>query len=121
MILRSAFMVLAMAAAPLAAQQQAETGNGAVLRGLDKLNAKVSDITLKNGEAQVLGLIEIALKECRYPQGDPSGDAYAFLTIREAGIAQPVFSGWMFASSPALNAMDHARFDVWVLRCTLEN
>lgn len=90
-----------------------------MLRGLDKLNAKVSDITLKNGEATVLGLIEIALKECRYPEGDPSGDAYAFLTIREAGVAKPLFSGWMIASSPALNAMDHARYDVWVMRCTL--
>ncbi|MGB0439332.1 MAG: DUF2155 domain-containing protein [Paracoccaceae bacterium] len=29
----------------------------------------------------------------------------------------PVFEGWIIASSPALNAMDHARYDVWVLRC----
>jgi hypothetical protein len=29
----------------------------------------------------------------------------------------PVFSGWMIASSPALSAMDHPRYDVWILRC----
>jgi hypothetical protein len=32
----------------------------------------------------------------------------------------PVFSGWMIASSPALNAMDHPRYDVWLLRCQTE-
>ncbi|WP_323770382.1 DUF2155 domain-containing protein [Antarctobacter sp.] len=119
MSLRAAAVLLALAAVPAGAQEKASNGTGAVLRGLDKLNAKVTDIVLQNGETEVLGLIEIALKECRYPEGDPSGDAYAFLTIREAGVAKPVFSGWMIASSPALNAMDHARFDVWVLRCTL--
>lgn len=105
-------------AAPLVAQERTATGTGAVLRGLDKLNAKVSDVTLMNGETAALGLIEIVLKECRYPEEDPSGDAYAFLTVREAGVAQPIFSGWMVASAPALNPMDHARYDVWVLRCT---
>ncbi|MGP6087546.1 DUF2155 domain-containing protein [Antarctobacter jejuensis] len=104
---------------PVAAQETVSTGTGAILRSLDKLNAKVGDLTLRNGERQAIGLIEIALKECRYPQNDPSGDAYAFLTIREAGVAQPVFSGWMIASSPALNPLDHARYDVWVLRCTV--
>lgn len=119
MILRAAGLILALAAGPVAAQEAVATGTGAVLRGLDKLNAKVTDIVLQNGATETLGLIEIALKECRYPEDDPSGDAYAFLTIREAGVAKPVFSGWMIASSPALNAMDHARYDVWVLRCTL--
>ncbi|MEZ5716636.1 MAG: DUF2155 domain-containing protein [Paracoccaceae bacterium] len=32
----------------------------------------------------------------------------------------PIFTGWMVASSPALNAMDHRRYDVWVLRCITE-
>lgn len=114
----AACLALALAM-PAGAQEKTETGTGAVLRGLDKLNAKVADLTLRNGESAVLGVIEIVLKECRYPENDPSGDAYAFLTIREAGVARPVFSGWMIASSPALNPLDHARYDVWVLRCTL--
>ena len=57
MIVRALAVMLALSA-PALAQEQTETGTGAVLRGLDKLNAKVSDITLKNGEATVLGLIE---------------------------------------------------------------
>lgn len=112
-----ALLSLGLAAAG-AAQDAVQAGSGAVLRALDKLNAKVTDLTLQNGESAVLGLIEIQLKECRYPQDDPTGNAYAFLAIREAGVAQPVFSGWMIAASPALNPLDHARYDVWVLRCT---
>lgn len=115
----TASLAVALAASPVAAQEAVATGTGAILRSLDKLNAKVSDLTLQNGESRVIGLIEIVLKECRYPVNDPSGDAYAYLTIRQAGVAQPVFSGWMVASAPALNPLDHARYDVWVLRCTV--
>lgn len=110
--------LLMLFAAPLAAQEAVNSGAGAVLRALDKLNAKVSDFTILNGATQAMGLIEITLNDCRYPQGNPSGDAYAFLTIREAGVPEPVFRGWMVASSPALNPLDHARYDVWVMRCT---
>lgn len=111
-------LVLALLAGTATAQEAVEQGTGAVLRGLDKLNAKVTDLTLANGAREVLGVVEIELTECRYPQGDPSGDAYAFLTIREAGVSEPVFRGWMVATSPALNPLDHPRYDVWVLRCT---
>ncbi|GAA4218359.1 DUF2155 domain-containing protein [Sagittula sp. NFXS13] len=102
----------------VSAQEAVNPGTGAVLRGLDKLNAKVADFTLPNGGMEVIGLMEVNLRECRYPAGDPTGNAYAYLTIREAGVAQPVFDGWMIAGSPALNPLDHARYDVWVLRCT---
>ncbi|KUF09292.1 DUF2155 domain-containing protein [Pseudoponticoccus marisrubri] len=119
MILRALAMLGLLATAQgAAAQEVVNFGTGAVLRGLDKLDAKVEDFTLETGGVAVLGLIEIALGECRYPVGNPSGNAYAYLTIREAGVAEPVFRGWMIAASPALNPLDHPRYDVWVLRCT---
>jgi hypothetical protein len=110
--------LLACLAAPVAAQEAVNAGTGAQLRGLDKLNAKVTDFRLPNGGVAQFGVIEVELTECRYPRGNPSGDAYAFLTIRESGLDQPVFRGWMVASSPALNPLNHPRYDVWVLRCT---
>jgi hypothetical protein len=119
--LRALMLGLVLAApAAAVAQEQVNPGTGAVLRGLDKLNATVEDFTLRNGGARVIGLIEVQLSECRYPVGDPTGNAFAFLTIREAGVAEPVFRGWMIAASPALNPLDHPRYDVWVLRCTVE-
>ncbi|MEJ1990552.1 MAG: DUF2155 domain-containing protein [Maritimibacter sp.] len=95
-------------------------GTGAVLKGLDKFAGSVSDLTLKTGETKQLGWLQVTLGECRYPVDNPSGDAYAWLVIRENNDEVPIFQGWMVASSPALNALDHARFDVWVTHCTTE-
>ncbi|MCB1338827.1 MAG: DUF2155 domain-containing protein [Maritimibacter sp.] len=94
------------------------SGTGARLRGLDKLAGTVEELTLGIGETAGLGWLQITLGDCRYPVDNPSGDAYAWLVIREEAGAAPVFEGWMIASSPGLNALDHARFDVWVLGCT---
>lgn len=119
----AALMLLAGAAVaqddsiPDQAKEMAATGSGAVLRGLDKVNAQFQDIEILNGTSVRFQRLVIDLGECRYPEGNPAGDAYAYLTIREDGTAEPVFQGWMLASSPALNALDHSRYDVWVLRC----
>lgn len=99
-------------------QPQATAAPGAVLRGLDKVSGQVSDIELLNGQTAAFGRLQITLAECRFPTGNRSGDAYAFLVIRADDVEAPVFEGWMIASSPALNALDNARYDVWVLRCT---
>lgn len=100
---------------------RAVTGLGAELRALDKTTGEVRDITLANGQSEGFGYLRIGLTECRHPDDNAAGEAYAFLTIaEETNTANPVFQGWMIASSPALNAMDHARFDVWVLRCQVD-
>ena len=106
-------------ALPLVAQEDASVGTGAVLRGLDKMTGQRVDVTARTGSAAMIGKLSVTLWECRYPAGNAAGDAYAFMTISEpAKSPEPIFSGWMVASSPALNALDHFRYDVWVLRCT---
>jgi hypothetical protein len=96
-----------------------KSGSAAVLRGLDKVSGLVTDLELTPGEMKRLGRIEVTLGDCRYPATNPSGDAFAWLDIKEAGAEEPAFSGWMIASSPALSAMDHARYDVWVISCKI--
>ncbi len=90
----------------------------ASLRALDTLQGRTEDLTLRVGETARFGQLEIALEACRVPREAPDSDAYAFLEIRDLREAQPRFSGWMFASSPALSALDHPRYDVWVLSCS---
>lgn len=103
-----------------AAQEQAASGSAAVLRGLDKVNGRTMDAEIPvGGSAEILGLI-VTLGECRYPADNPTGDAYAFLTVRSPANGEVFFEGWMIASSPALNALDHNRYDVWVIRCKSE-
>lgn len=90
-----------------------------VLRGLDRLSGKVEDIPVSAGQNVAWGTIEISMKECRYPTENPSGDAFALLEISEQNSDAPFFRAWMAASSPALTALDHPRYDVWVLRCDI--
>lgn len=119
MIRALAASALIVSGTAMMAQEAAVQGKGAVLRGLDKVNGEVSAIELANGAAAEFGSLTVVLSECRYPAENPDGDAYAFLTIRETRRNRETFSGWMLASSPALNPLEHARYDIWVLRCKI--
>ena len=100
------------------AQLATLNGTGVTVRALDKLTGQVRDLEIPAQSSETVGRITIVANECRYPEGNPAGEAYASLTINEVGFDGPVYQGWMIASSPALNPMDHQRYDVWVLRCT---
>ena len=111
-------VALSIVLAGAAPAQEAATGSGVVIRALDKISGRVRDVELPNGSTARFGRIEIDHGECRYPAGNPAGDAYALLRVRDTLAEQVVFAGWMIASAPALSALDHARYDLWVLRCT---
>jgi hypothetical protein len=119
-MIRRFMMVLSVALCmPLAGlAQQATDGTGGNLRVLDKVTGEVSDISLRSGQTQQLGYLRVKLDACRYPVSNPSGDAYAAISVWYREAATPIFEGWIIASSPALYAMDHPRYDIWALRCT---
>ncbi len=118
--MRALAILLAVIAAPAFAEN-VSTAPAAILRGLDKVDGSLTDLEMATGESRDYGRLQITLGECRYPKGNPSGNAYAHLTIHEGDAqAPPIFAGWMIAKTPALNALDHARYDVWVLRCKTE-
>jgi len=87
------------------------------LRALDKMLGRPTDVELAVGETVMFGRLAIRAVECRYPAEDPASDAYAHLEILDQD-GNPLFDGWMIASSPALSALEHPRYDVWVLRCS---
>ena len=95
----------------------AASASGGVVRVLDKINGTLTDLELRNGETREVGLLAITMGDCRYPADNPAGDAFALVGIRTTQDEAPVFEGWLIASAPALNAMDHPRYDVWSLRC----
>jgi hypothetical protein len=104
------------AAAPAHAIQMEE----AVLQGLDKITARISTIEVAVGETVSFGSLQITLQACdkRPPEETPESAAFLQVVEQKPG-EQPVtrFSGWMFASSPALSAMEHPVYDLWVLDC----
>ncbi|RYG93308.1 DUF2155 domain-containing protein [Loktanella sp. IMCC34160] len=115
-MIRRLALALSLAATPIWAETVANAPQGE-LRVLDKITGQVTDLTLAAGETREVGHLLIRLSECRYPVENPSGNAYGELTITYRDQLSPAFQGWMIASAPALNAMDHPRYDVWILRC----
>ena len=92
----------------------------AVLQGLDKVTARVVTIEAPVGEPVRFGALEIVARACKKRRPEDQPESAAFLDIWELRPGEPaagLFRGWMFASSPALSAMEHPVYDIWVLDC----
>ena len=111
----------------------------ATLRALDKITGRSTDIEVIVGQPVVFGSLKVELEVCYQTPPEEAPESAAFLKIAST---QPVavetmdaavdanevetvseenpvlFSGWMFASSPGLNALEHPVYDIWVIRCT---
>ncbi|MBT3553875.1 MAG: DUF2155 domain-containing protein [Rhodospirillaceae bacterium] len=115
---RPLILLLLAFAAPGTAM--AETYNVAVLQALDKVTARVSTFDAPVSATIKFGTLEIIARTCDKRPPEEAPESTAFLDIWEARPGEPVVSvyrGWMFASSPALAAMEHPVYDVWVLDC----
>jgi hypothetical protein len=121
---RAAFAALGLsvvtALAPLAAQAEGLQKGIAILRWLDKSTARVATVEVPVNQSVRIESLELIVRACvERPPVEPPESA-AFLDIAEVRPGEPtaeVFRGWMFASSPALSAMEHPIYDVWVLDC----
>ncbi len=92
----------------------------AVLQGLDKVTARISTIDAPIDDRIRFGTLSIVVRHCRKTPPEEPPETTAFLEIDDIRPGeQPVrlFSGWMFASSPALSALEHPVYDVWVIGC----
>jgi hypothetical protein len=96
----------------------------AVLQGLDKITARISKFDAPVGKAVRFGRLVITVQACVKHPPEEEPESAAFLQIDEvrqgesnAVVAQRVFNGWMFASSPALSAMENPIYDIGVLDC----
>jgi hypothetical protein len=96
----------------------------AVLQGLDKVTARISPVRAPLETPTTFGTLEIVARTCRETPPTEPPESAAFLEIRELppasdpdGPRTELFSGWMFASSPAVSALEHPVYDVWVVDC----
>lgn len=91
------------------------------LRSLDKITARTLTFDAQVGSTIRFGDIYIKIQSCRKPPPVEKTEAAAFLQIwqvdKPSMDSRWIFSGWMFASSPALSGMDHPVYDVWVIDC----
>lgn len=92
----------------------------ATLRALDKITGRVEQIDIQIETPYRFGTILITVHSCRVTPPEETPESAAFMEVSEFKIGQdkaPVFEGWMFASSPALSAMEHPVYDLWLIGC----
>ena len=92
----------------------------AVLQGLDKVTARVSTFRVAVGTTIQFGTLKITVRTCDKRPPEETPESAAFINVYETRPGEStirVYSGWMFASSPALAAMEHPVYDVWVVDC----
>ena len=107
--------------APFVSAATYEPYQVAVLRGLDKVTARISTFEGRVDEEVPFGGLVIRVEACyKTPPVEPPESA-SFLRIRDEGPTRErqgeVFAGWMFASSPGLSALQHPVYDIWVIDC----
>jgi hypothetical protein len=114
-----AFIGLALLAAPVSAQPLAHPI--ATLAGLDKITGRITRFDVYIDETVLFGALEITPRACYdRPATDTLQRTSAFLEVDQRaldGTAKRLFTGWMFADSPALSAVDHPVYDVWLVEC----
>jgi len=125
--MRRALTTLCLCAPLLYGNAVAENlkGNAVVLRTLDKVTATTKDYTVKIGDELQYGSLTVAVKHCEKKPPEDVPETYAFLQIDDLkrdgkgddGQDVRVFSGWMLASNPAISALDHGVYDIWVIDC----
>ena len=106
--------LLAWLALPAAAAEVA------VRQGLDKITARISTFEAPVDQIVRFGTFEIIARTCHKTPPEEPPERAAFLEITEVrpdSPSAPIFTGWMFASSPALSAVEHPVYDVWVIDC----
>lgn len=101
--------------------------SAAVLRGLDKVTGHTRDIVAPIGRTQKFGTLEITPRACqKSAPEDSQPEVKVFIEVFDTPVqrdpkAEPTRSkikeGWIFASSPALNALEHPLYDVWAIDC----
>ncbi|MFA5122830.1 DUF2155 domain-containing protein [Zavarzinia sp.] len=107
---------------PALPSEQPGKVTGVVLRGLDKITARTTVIEVPLDGMATFGTLTIRVRQCVEAPPDEKPESAAFLEITDTPPGQsPVvaFSGWMYASSPALSALEHPVYDVWVIDCKM--
>ena len=91
-----------------------------ILRGLDKITGRPTTLVAPIGKTIQFATLTITARTCYSTPQSETPETAAFVQIDDHRPDQPqrrVFSGWMYASSPGLNGMEHPIYDVWVITC----
>ena len=96
------------------------TNPTAVFSGLDKISGRITAFDAAIGETVQFGALQVTVRACysRPPTETPLTDGFVEVDeVTLQGEVRRIFTGWMFAASPGLHAVEHAIYDVWLVDC----
>ncbi len=95
----------------------------AVFTGLDKITGRTTTFDVMIDETVQFGALQVTPRVCHTRPPTEPAETTAFVEVDEITLAnkiERIFSGWMFAESPGLNAVEHPVYDVWLVGCKVE-
>jgi hypothetical protein len=99
--------------------QHIENGK-AIFSGLDKITGRTISFDVAIGETVQFGALQVTPRACYTRPPTEATNTDAFVEVDEVtlqGEIKRIFTGWMFASSPGLHAVEHPIYDVWLTDC----
>lgn len=94
--------------------------NTAEMQALDKITGRVSIINVPVGGAVQFGTFSVIVRSCKKTAEGEVPEDFAFVDVTDQNLNKEeynIFKGWMMSSSPAVNAVEHPIYDVWLLKC----
>ena len=92
----------------------------AAFSGIDKITGRITNFDVYIGETVQFGALQVTPKVC-YSRDDTEAQSItSFVEVDEITLDRKIrriFTGWMFADSPGLNAVEHPVYDVWLTEC----
>ena len=113
------FVIIFVFFPKIALSSQWIEGNKLVIQGLDKITARIKTFEVDVGKTYKFGVLDIFVERCVFSKPIFKPESLAFIKIKDNSdrLSEVKFSGWMFASSPALNALENPVYDISILAC----
>jgi hypothetical protein len=121
------FLVAALTAAtvglalmPVASKAARIENPVAVFSGIDKITGRITNFDVYIGETVQFGALQVTPKVCYSRDDTEAQKVTTFVEVDEITLDRKIrriFTGWMFADSPGLNAVEHPVYDVWLVEC----
>ena len=96
----------------------------AVFSGIDKITGRITTFDVYIDETVQFGALQVTPRVCYTRDETEAPKTTTFVEVDEITLDRKIrriFTGWMFADSPGLNAVDHAVYDVWLNGCKMES
>ena len=119
--LRAALLAAAAVVLPFHSAANDKIANRvAVFSGIDKITGRIHTFDVYIDETVQFGALQVTPRVCYTRPATEAPQTTAFVEVDEVTLAkkvQRIFTGWMFAASPGLHAVEHPVYDVWLIEC----